>query len=75
MPSGKIDTSAGVGTGAFYFIGDTYLGYESNEWAWNLKKVVFDSNTDNGSYGNPTAGHTGEEIRPVFITFTPLIFY
>ena len=30
---------------------------------------------DNGNYGNPTAGHTGPEVRPASILLLPVVTY
>ena len=55
-----------LGTGGPVFAGN-------GPYWWS--RLHLDSAQDKNNYGNPAAGHTGEEIKPSNIAFTPVIFY
>ena len=43
--------------------------------SWQRSVHTFDASQDNGNYGNPTAGHTGPEVRPASILLLPVVTY
>ena len=43
--------------------------------SWQRSVHTFDASQDNGNYGNPSAGHTDNEVRPVSLWLLPLVAY
>lgn len=54
-------------------LGDSYQLANTKDTPWH--KLYFDASVDTSNYGNPTAGHTGEQISPYSASVYVLISY